>query len=178
MLTTHLILPTEIPQKHQFSSRFRTTNWIHWVFRYCMAQQLSQVEWPMYPRPSPYWLIGLVFFSLTRFDVLLSFMKGSIQNDCCVVACCTVCVWCQMARELRARRHSLVVINTAVNSVHHQPQAFNQPTQDINTSYQPLHPVNPAFWWAHLPSFNLKLPEEQHLLLYWNYIVKSVQMSF
>ncbi len=110
--------------------------------------------------------------------MFLSFMKGSIQNDCCVVACCTVCVWCQMARELRARRHSLVVINTAVNSVHHQPQAFNQPTQDINTSYQPLHPVNPAFWWAHLPSFNLKLPEEQHLLLYWNYIVKSVQMSF
>uniref|UniRef100_A0A8C1U2K2 Plac8 onzin related protein 6 n=1 Tax=Cyprinus carpio TaxID=7962 RepID=A0A8C1U2K2_CYPCA len=43
-----------------------------------------------------------------------------IQDDCCSVFCCTVCVWCQMARELKARRNSLVVVNT----VHHQPQAF------------------------------------------------------
>ncbi|XP_043101866.1 plac8 onzin related protein 6 [Puntigrus tetrazona] len=72
-------------------------------------------------------------------------IKGSIQDDCCTVFCCHVCVWCQMARELKARRQSHVIINTAINTVHHQPQAYNQPTQAINTSYQPLQQVNPAY---------------------------------
>lgn len=131
------------------------------------------------PPPSHYRLLSFMFLSFTRFDVLFSFMKGSIQDDCCVVTFCTLCVWCQMARELKARRNSLVVVNT----VHHQPQAFSQPTQAINTSYQPLQQMNPAYWrpqyiWAHLPSFNLKLPKEQNLLFCWNEIVKSVQMTF
>ncbi|RXN21515.1 cornifelin-like protein [Labeo rohita] len=79
-------------------------------------------------------------------------IKGSIQNDCCVATCCPVCVWCQMARELKARRHNLVVINPAVSTVHQQPQAFNQPpqafnqpTQAINAGYQPMHPVNTGY---------------------------------
>lgn len=154
MLTTHLILPTEIPQKL-------------WMASASPALRLLTTQFRV--------------FSLTRFDVLLSFMKGSIQDDCCVVACCTVCVWCQMARELKAQRHSLVVINTAINTVHHQPQAFNQPTQSINTSYQPLHPVNPAFWraqciWAHLP-LTSSSPKSK-ICCFIEITVKSLQMSF
>lgn len=72
-------------------------------------------------------------------------IKGSIQNDCCVVTCCPVCVWCQMARELKARRHSLVVINQTINPVHQQPQAFNQPSQAVNMGYQPPHAINAAY---------------------------------
>ncbi|KTG40397.1 hypothetical protein cypCar_00038348 [Cyprinus carpio] len=78
---------------------------------------------------------GNIDYSLCLFDVLFSFMKGSIQDDCCVVTFCTLCVWCQMARELKARRHSLVIINPAVNPVHQSVQVFNQPLQPINPAY-------------------------------------------
>ncbi|XP_052418314.1 cornifelin homolog [Carassius gibelio] len=71
-------------------------------------------------------------------------IKGSIQDDCCTVFCCSLCVWCQMARELKARRNPMVVVNT-VNMVHHQPQAYNQPTQSIDPSCQPLNPGNPPY---------------------------------
>ncbi|XP_077083740.1 cornifelin homolog A-like [Siphateles boraxobius] len=71
-------------------------------------------------------------------------IRGSIQDDCCAVTCCPVCVWCQMARELKTRRHNLVVINPTVHTIHQQPQAFNQqpqafnqPTQAANMDYQP-----------------------------------------
>uniref|UniRef100_A0A9J7X9J8 Plac8 onzin related protein 6 n=1 Tax=Cyprinus carpio carpio TaxID=630221 RepID=A0A9J7X9J8_CYPCA len=87
------------------------------------------------PPPSHYRLLSFMFLSFTRFDVLFSFMKGSIQDDCCVVTFCTLCVWCQMARELKARRHSLVIINPAVNPVHQSVQVFNQPLQPINPAY-------------------------------------------
>ncbi|XP_051579302.1 plac8 onzin related protein 6 [Myxocyprinus asiaticus] len=70
-------------------------------------------------------------------------ITGSIQNDCCVATCCTVCVWCQMARELKARKHSLVVINPAVNAAYQQPQAFNQPIQAVNMGFQSHHPSAP-----------------------------------
>ncbi|XP_051557294.1 cornifelin homolog [Myxocyprinus asiaticus] len=48
-------------------------------------------------------------------------IKGSLACDCCVVTFCTMCVWCQMARELKARKHSAVVINPAVNAAYQQP---------------------------------------------------------
>ncbi|RXN21511.1 cornifelin-like protein [Labeo rohita] len=81
-------------------------------------------------------------------------IKGSIQNDCCMATCCPACVWCQMARELKARRQNQVVVNVAVNTVHQQPQAFNQPpqafnqptqAQAINAGYQPMYPVNTGY---------------------------------
>ncbi|NP_001314834.1 plac8 onzin related protein 6 [Danio rerio] len=61
-------------------------------------------------------------------------IRGSIQDDCCAATCCPVCVWCQMARELKVRQHSLVVINPAVSQVH-----------AVNVAYQPPQAINPAY---------------------------------
>ncbi|XP_056608172.1 plac8 onzin related protein 6 isoform X2 [Triplophysa dalaica] len=66
-------------------------------------------------------------------------IKGSIPDDCCMVTCCTLCVWCQMAREMKTRRRSIVVINTAINTAHQQPQALNQSNQPIYHSQIPMH---------------------------------------
>ncbi|KAI2662815.1 hypothetical protein H4Q32_001766 [Labeo rohita] len=62
-------------------------------------------------------------------------IKGSIQNDCCMATCCPACVWCQMARELKARRQNQVVVNVAVNTVHQQPQASRR---KFSTSHRKL----------------------------------------
>ncbi|XP_064181639.1 cornifelin homolog [Anguilla rostrata] len=36
-------------------------------------------------------------------------IQGTVCNDCCVTTCCTWCVWCQMARELKRHRNPVVL---------------------------------------------------------------------
>ncbi|NP_001188228.1 cornifelin-like protein b isoform X1 [Ictalurus punctatus] len=39
-------------------------------------------------------------------------IEGSICNDCIYSFFCLTCVWCQMSREMKARNHSVTLINS------------------------------------------------------------------
>ncbi|KAM9782475.1 cornifelin homolog B-like [Syngnathus typhle] len=38
-------------------------------------------------------------------------IRGSMFNDCVCATFCTACVWCQMAREMKARAIDIVLVN-------------------------------------------------------------------
>ncbi|XP_072544892.1 plac8 onzin related protein 6 isoform X2 [Salminus brasiliensis] len=42
-------------------------------------------------------------------------IQGSMCNDCCLSACCKICVWCQIARELKYRQQPQLLVNQSVN---------------------------------------------------------------
>ncbi|KAM9500618.1 plac8 onzin related protein 6 isoform 1-T3 [Clarias gariepinus] len=63
-------------------------------------------------------------------------IKGTMCDDCCVVTCCGICSWCQIARELKFRRQPQVFVNPPVN-VTYQTAA--------NTSYQPVAGMNQSY---------------------------------
>ncbi|XP_026791731.1 cornifelin [Pangasianodon hypophthalmus] len=70
-------------------------------------------------------------------------IQGTMCDDCCVVTCCGVCSWCQMARELKFRRQPQVFVNPPVNVTYQAPASTSyQPVG--NPSYQPP-PINPAY---------------------------------
>ncbi|XP_071189755.1 cornifelin homolog A-like [Salvelinus alpinus] len=57
-------------------------------------------------------------------------IQGTICNDCLLVAFCTPCAWCQMARELklRQRTHLLCHVPSPVQINMHPPQALSPPS--------------------------------------------------
>ncbi|KAL7875803.1 hypothetical protein AOLI_G00107660 [Acnodon oligacanthus] len=42
-------------------------------------------------------------------------IQGTMCDDCCVSTCCAVCVWCQIARELKHRQQPQVIVNASWN---------------------------------------------------------------
>ncbi|KAJ8342129.1 hypothetical protein SKAU_G00320570 [Synaphobranchus kaupii] len=38
-------------------------------------------------------------------------IRGTICNDCVYATCCRLCVWCQMAKEMKTRFQPIVLIN-------------------------------------------------------------------
>ncbi|KAL2079045.1 hypothetical protein ACEWY4_024789 [Coilia grayii] len=59
-------------------------------------------------------------------------IQGSVFDDCCMVTWCTLCVWCQMAREIRNRRRT-IINNTQINIYPmppHYPPPMVVPTQN------------------------------------------------
>ncbi|XP_036453032.1 plac8 onzin related protein 6 [Colossoma macropomum] len=55
-------------------------------------------------------------------------IQGTMFNDCCVSTCCAVCVWCQIARELKHRQKPQVIVNASVSPAY-QPPLPNTPQQ-------------------------------------------------
>lgn len=69
--------------------------------------------------------------------------KGTMCDDCCVVVCCGICSWCQIARELKHRRQPQVFVNPPVNVTYQAPATTSYQQPPINPAYQPLQPNNP-----------------------------------
>ncbi|XP_062305730.1 cornifelin homolog isoform X2 [Osmerus eperlanus] len=71
-------------------------------------------------------------------------IQGSIADDCCMVTCCSSCSWCQMARELKARRSP-----THINITPTAPPGIVQVT---------LHPSQPTYTLQATPMAGLYPP--------------------
>lgn len=85
--------------------------------------------------------LGLMMISAVSY-------KGTMCDDCCVVTCCGLCAWCQMARELKFRRQPQVFVNPPVNVTYQMPTVVSQSYQPppMNPAYQPLQPSNPPMY--------------------------------
>ncbi|XP_076843543.1 plac8 onzin related protein 6 [Brachyhypopomus gauderio] len=69
-------------------------------------------------------------------------IRGSMCDDCCMATCCGICVWCQMARELKYRRQPQVFVNAPVNPSYHPPQPYGPPYGPVQP--QPMGQYPPA----------------------------------
>uniref|UniRef100_A0A4W4EJB2 Uncharacterized protein n=1 Tax=Electrophorus electricus TaxID=8005 RepID=A0A4W4EJB2_ELEEL len=67
-------------------------------------------------------------------------IRGTLCDDCCVTTCCKLCVWCQMARELKYRRQTQVFVNPPVNPSYNQPQPYGQPYGPVQPQPMGLYP--------------------------------------
>ncbi|XP_020327084.1 plac8 onzin related protein 6 [Oncorhynchus kisutch] len=74
-------------------------------------------------------------------------IQGSICDDCLLVTCCTPCAWCQMARELKLRQRSLLLVNvpSPVQINMHPPQAFSNPSMHLQPMPVGLYPSMPQY---------------------------------
>uniref|UniRef100_A0A667ZGW2 Plac8 onzin related protein 6 n=1 Tax=Myripristis murdjan TaxID=586833 RepID=A0A667ZGW2_9TELE len=53
---------------------------------------------------------GMIPASATAHTIASpSNQQGSMFDDCCIATYCYSCAWCQMARELKLRRHPLLL---------------------------------------------------------------------
>ncbi|XP_046904955.1 cornifelin homolog B-like [Hypomesus transpacificus] len=56
-------------------------------------------------------------------------IQGSIADDCCMIFWCSSCSWCQMARELKARRTAVQQTTTTTTFLHHASPGVMYPPQ-------------------------------------------------
>ncbi|XP_062849390.1 plac8 onzin related protein 6 [Trichomycterus rosablanca] len=82
-------------------------------------------------------------------------LQGTMCDDCCVVRCCTLCAWCQMARELKFRRQPHVFVNPPVNITYQQQMQSPYQPPPMNPVYQAPMPSGP-------PAYNQHFKQDQH----------------
>ncbi|XP_072349460.1 cornifelin homolog isoform X2 [Scyliorhinus torazame] len=63
-------------------------------------------------------------------------IPGSIFNDCCIMYWCNCCGWCQMAREMKARKTTVTVVNASTTVLPH-PTYIPQATYAPQPGYGP-----------------------------------------
>ncbi|XP_041034899.1 plac8 onzin related protein 6 [Carcharodon carcharias] len=63
-------------------------------------------------------------------------IPGSIFNDCCIMYWCNSCGWCQIAREMKARRNAVTVVNASTTVLPH-PTYMPQPGYNPQQPYMP-----------------------------------------
>uniref|UniRef100_A0A667ZTR1 Placenta-specific gene 8 protein-like n=1 Tax=Myripristis murdjan TaxID=586833 RepID=A0A667ZTR1_9TELE len=56
-----------------------------------------------------------------RYGIEVSLGKGDMSGDCVYATFCNICSWCQMAREIKRRSHTLTVINAQPTMMASQP---------------------------------------------------------